>query len=483
MSGAATAECDRGIAAGARHRPCHHDRAILAATILASSLSFVDGSVVNVALPAIGHGLGANGAALQWVVNAYLLPLSALLLLGGAAGDRFGRRRLFVGGIILFTAASLLCAVAPALPVLIAGRTLQGIGSAMLMPNSLSILGSSFSGEARGRAIGAWAAAGAVAGALGPLAGGWLVDAAGWRFIFLINLPIAAGAIWLGLRFVPTDRKGGGAGLDWTGAALATLGLAGISWALTVWTAGLGRGQALWSGIMGAAALLLFVLAEARKGERALMPLGLFATRSFVGLSILTLLLYGALGGLFVALPWLLIQAGGYSAAKAGAALLPLPAVIAFGSRAMGALAARIGPRWPLTIGPLIVAAGFLLGTRIDPTASYWTTVLPPLLLVAMGMAGAVAPLTTAVMASTDAHHVGAANGFNSALARTGGLLATALLGGLLARHGAAVAGPFAGVSLAGAILAAGAGLAILLLYRSPDARHPHNLAREDRQK
>jgi EmrB/QacA subfamily drug resistance transporter len=471
MSGAATAECDRGIAAGAASRPCAHARAILAATILASSLAFVDGSVVNVALPAIGRGLGANGPALQWVVNAYLLPLSALLLLGGAAGDRFGRRRLFVGGILLFTAASLLCAAAPTLPWLIAGRALQGIGSAMLMPNSLAILGSAFSGEARGRAIGAWAAAGAVAGALGPLAGGWLLDVVGWRTIFLINLPIAAGAVALALRFLEADRPAEGAGLDWTGAALATLGLAGVSWALTAWTAKLGGGQALASGIAGIVFLLLFLWEEARRGDRALMPLALFATRSFTGLSILTLLLYGALGGLFVALPWLLIQAGGYSAAAAGAALLPLPVAIALASRFMGALAARTGARWPLSIGPLVAAAGFALAARIQPASSYWTSVLPAMLLVALGMSGAVAPLTNAVMASTDARHVGAANGFNSALARTGGLLATALLGALLARRGAAVAAPFAGAALAGAVLAALSGLAILILYREPAGR------------
>lgn len=437
------------------------------ATILASSLSFVDGSVVNVALPTIGRSLGASAADLQWIVNGYLLPLSALLLLGGAAGDRYGRRRMFLWGIAAFALASVLCAAAPSLPWLIAGRVVQGASAALLMPNSLAILGASFEGEERGRAIGTWAAAGAVAGAIGPLIGGLLVDAVSWRAIFLINLPLAAGAIWLGWRFVPSAGDNGQGRLDWLGAALATLGLAGVTWGLTVLSGKLAIGGGEWAVGLGLAALLLFLLVEYRRGDRAMMPLSLFATSSYIGLSILTLLLYGALGGLFVVLPFLLIEAGHYSAIEAGAALLPLSIVIGAGSRFMGKLAGRIGPRWPLTIGPLMVAAGFALASRIQPGGSYWTSVLPPLVVIALGMAAAVAPLTTAVMSSVDTEHVGAANGSNSALARTGGLLATALLGSILSQRGDALAGAVSWASwfAAGACLVAGLA-ALLLLER-----------------
>lgn len=468
MTQALAAPCDTASAACNGGDAPERPGMVLAACIFASSLAFVDGSVVNVALPAIGDRLRASPAALQWVVNAYLLPLSALLLLGGAAGDRFGRRRMFLAGIAGFAVASVVCVVAPSLPVLIAGRALQGACSALLMPNSLAILGSSFEGEARGRAIGTWAAAGAAAGAVGPLLGGALVDFADWRAIFLINLPLAAAALWLGLRHVPRDRMDGGKPLDWLGAAIATAGLFGISWGLTLYSGG--EGGLAWAGA-GSVALLLFVLVEHRRGDRAMMPLALFGTRSFAGLSILTLLLYGALGGLFVLIPFMLIEAGGYSAVRAGAALLPLPLLLAGASRFMGLVAARIGPRWPLTVGPAIVAGGFALASTIDPNGSYWTEVLPPLLLIAIGMAGAVAPLTTAVMNSVDAEHAGAANGFNSALARTGGLLATALLGGVLAQRGAALVDSVGQAAWAGAAACLTAAVAALFLLEADRIR------------
>jgi EmrB/QacA subfamily drug resistance transporter len=407
------------MAQSAAPRPCPNQRLTLVASILASSLAFVDGSVVNVALPAMGRDLGAEASGLQWIVNAYLLPLSALLLLGGAAGDKFGRRRLFLLGIALFALASMLCALATSLLPLIAGRALQGVASAMLMPNSLALLGAAFSGEQRGRAIGTWAAAGAIAGALGPLLGGWLVEASGWRAIFLINLPLCAGALWLGWRFVGESREGKQAPLDWLGVGVATAGLALLTWGLTVLTGEAGGGGGWIGTVAGLAALLLFLFIERSRGERAIMPLAMFGTASFAGLTILTFFLYAALGGLFVLLPYVLIELRGYSPVEAGAALLPLPAVIGLGSRAMGAVAARTGPRLPLTIGPLIVAAGFALATRIGADGSYWENVFPALLVIAIGMAGAVAPLTTAVMASVDGDHVGTANGFNSAVARS----------------------------------------------------------------
>ncbi|WOF43071.1 MFS transporter [Sphingopyxis indica] len=466
------APCDAAMAATAARKATRHSGAILVATILASSLSFVDGSVVNVGLAAIGNELRASPADLQWVVNAYLLPLSALLLLGGAAGDLYGRRRMFLWGVGAFGVASILCAAAPSLGWLIVGRAVQGISAAMLLPNSLASLGAAFTGEERGKAIGTWAAAGAAAGAIGPLVGGALIDLVGWRAIFLVNLPLVLGALWLGARYLPESHGEGGSKLDWPGAILATIGLGALTWGLTILSGQAAMRGGGWAVAIGATALLLFIWAERKRGDRAMMPLGLFATRSYIGLSILTLLLYGALGGLFVLLPFLLIEAGGYSAVQAGAALLPLSIVIGLASRAMGTLAARIGPRLPLTIGPLIVAGGFLLLSRVDPNGSYWTSVMPGLLVVAIGMAGAAAPLTTAVMNSVDERHVGAANGANSALARTGGLVATALVGSVIASRGAVLVHEVAVASLVAAAMSAAAGCAALLLLE-PERMEP----------
>jgi EmrB/QacA subfamily drug resistance transporter len=474
MSTAIAAPCDGGTAALQSARRCPHRGWTLAASILASSLSFVDGSVVNVALPAIGAGLHAHASGLQWTVNGYLLPLSALLLLGGAAGDRFGRRRLFLAGIALFALASALCAMAPSLELLLAGRALQGIASAMLMPNSLALLGAAFAGEARGKAIGTWAAAGAVAGAVGPVLGGWLVGAVGWRSIFLVNLPLCAGALWLGWRYVAESSEETRSPLDWLGVATATFALGAITWGLTVLSGASGQEtEGLASTGVGTAALFAFLAIERRRGERAIMPLALFGTASFAGLTLLTFFLYAALGGLFVALPFVLIELRGYSPVAAGAALLPLPAVIALGSRLMGRVAAGTGPRLPLTIGPAIVAAGFALAARIGGGGSYWTTVFPALTLIAIGMAGAVAPLTTAVMASVDKDHVGTANGFNSAVARTGGLIATALLGAVLASRGPALGDAFVTAAFVAAGAAAVAGLAALFLLKPHEMRTP----------
>ncbi len=425
---------------------------VLATCILASSLAFVDGSVVNVGLPAIGRDLNAGAGALQWVVNAYLLPLSALLLLGGAAGDRFGRRSLLIVGITLFAAASLACAFAPNLALLLAGRMFQGAGAAMLMPNSLAILGATFSGEKKGRAIGVWAATGAAMGALGPVLGGWLIDTVGWRAIFFLNLPLACGAVLLARRFVPQDVPRRDRPLDAWGGLLATAGLAAATWALTV-----GSGPAGWTAAALTAAALAAVLmagflgVERRMGDAAMTPFALFGSRAFVGLTLLTLLLYGALGGLFVLLPFLLISAAGYSATQAGAALLPLPLMLSLLSPTMGSLSGRIGPRLPLVVGPLVVAGGFALLTRIDGRAGYWTQVLPALLVIAVGLSGAVAPLTTAVLGSVDNDHTGSASGLNSAVARTGGLIATALVGTVLSARGAGLLVEFHLAALVGA--------------------------------
>ncbi|WP_419728986.1 MFS transporter [Lichenicola sp.] len=463
MTSLAQSQCDR-TAVHARAEPVQapYPRLVLATCILASSLAFVDGSVVNVALPAIGHALDAPASGLQWIVNGYLLPLSALLLLGGAAADRWGRRPLLLAGILLFGLASLACALAPGLPTLVAARILQGCGAAMLMPTSLAVLGDTFSGEARGRAIGIWAATGAIAGAVGPMLGGVLVDTVGWRAVFLINLPLAGAALVLARRAIPATPASTVRKLDLSGALFATAGLGLVSWALTEGSGRLGWSASVAGGAgVGVIALLLFLVVERRRGDAAMMPLAMFGSTSFTGLTLLTLLVYGALGGLFVLLPFVLIQAGGYSAAMAGAALLPLPLLLAVLSPLAGSMAGRVGPRLPLTIGPAIVAAGFVMMLRISPPVSYWTDVLPALLTVSIGLAGAVAPLTSAVLGSVGADYTGSASGLNSAVARTGGLVATALIGPVLAATGSALVGAFhvatlcaAGSCLAGALAA-----------------------------
>jgi EmrB/QacA subfamily drug resistance transporter len=455
VSLALPAPCDGAAPSEKCRGAVRHPRLVLATCILASSLAFIDGSVLNVALPAIGRSFEAATAEVQWVINAFTLPLTALLLLGGAAGDLYGRRGVMIGGIALFTAASLLCAAAPSLEIFLAGRALQGLGAALLLPNSLAILSAAFSGEEKGRAVGTWAAAGAIAGAVAPMLGGWLVDNAGWPFIFLLNLPIAAGAVLLGWLCVPESANEERPPPDWLGALLGTLALGGLTWGLTAWSASdrLDGPTAAWLGA-GAALAIAFLWAEHRRGGEAMVPLGMFGARAFVGLTLYTFLLYGALGGLMLLLPYTLIEAGGYSAAAAGAALLPLPIIIALGSPMMGKAAARIGPRWPLTAGPLLVAGGFALALRIGGDGSYWTEVLPAIAAISAGMAIAVAPLTTAVLSAVEESHVGTASGLNSAVARGGGLIAVALLGIVLSRQGAALVDGFHGAALAGAAIA-----------------------------
>ena len=397
----------------------------------------MDGSVTNVALPAIRDSYGAGAQQVQWVVNAYLLPLSALLLLGGALGDHFGRRRLLVLGTSAFGVSSLVCALAPSLPLLLAARAAQGVGAALLLPNSLALLNAAFSGEKRGRAVGIWASAGAAAAAIAPLIGGWLVGTVGWPAIFYINLPLAAGAIVLALRFVGESREPGAGRTDYAGALLATLGLGGLTYALTLWSA---TRQFTSSAVLalaaGAALLGAFLWIEYRRGLRAMMPLGLFVSRCFSGLNLLTFLLYGAFGAAMLLIPYVLITSGGYSPVRAGLAMLPLPILMTALSPTMGSLAARTGPRLPLTIGPLVVAAGLCLAVLAEQGSRYWTGIFPMILISAAGMTIAVAPLTSSVLGSVEERHVAMASGFNSAVARTGGLIATALLGSVLASKG-----------------------------------------------
>ena len=446
----------------------------LAATVLASSLSFVDGSVLNVALPAIRAAYQAGAAEVQWVVNAYLLPLSALLLLGGALGDVYGRRRLLVAGTFLFAAASLVCALAPSLELLLAARGAQGIGAALLLPNSLALLNAAYEGEKRGRAVGIWAAAGAAAAAVAPLIGGWLVDSVGWPAIFYINLPLAAGAILLALLFVTESRDSGDGRTDYGGALLVTAGLGAATYGLTLWSSSARfDATAIGAIVAGLVLLVVFLRVEQQRGTKAMMPTSLFTDRCFAGLNLMTLLLYGAFGAVMLLVPYVLIEAGGYSPVEAGLALLPLPILLTFGSPIMGQLSERIGPHLPLTIGPIIAGAGMLLGLRIQSEASYWTTVLPAMAVMALGMAIAVAPLTSAVLGSVEEKHVAMASGFNSAVARVGGLVATALLGVVLSKEGEKLIPGFHGALVASAVAAAAASLIAWISLRSSQSPRP----------
>lgn len=451
--------------ARARERSRADPHWTLAACVLASSLSFVEGSVLNVALPAIRASYGAGAAEVQWVVNAYLLPLSALLLLGGALGDHYGRRRLLVIGTSLFAVTSLLCALAPSLPVLLAARAAQGIGAALLLPNSLALLNAAFEGEKRGRAVGIWAAAGAAAAAIAPLIGGWLVDHVGWPAIFYINLPLAFGAILLALRFVTESREKGAGRTDYAGAFLITAGLGGITYALTLWSAnGRWGTAAIAAGVAGIVLCAGFVLVEQRRGQRAMMPLGLFGDRCFTGLNLLTLLLYGAFGAAMLLIPYVLITSGGYSPVQAGLAMLPLPILMTSVSPTMGSVASRIGPRLPLTIGPVVVGLGMLLSRMIEPDSNYWVGAFPTILVLALGMTVAVAPLTSSVLGAVEERHVAMASGFNSAVARLGGLIATALLGSVLGQEGDALFAGFHAAMFAAAAVAATAGIVALTM-------------------
>jgi EmrB/QacA subfamily drug resistance transporter len=425
-------------------------------------LSFVEGSVLSVALPAIRESYGAGAQEVQWVVNSYLLPLSALLLLGGALGDHFGRRLLLVVGTGIFALTSLICALAPSLSVLLAARAAQGVGAALLLPNSLALLNAAFAGEQRGRAVGIWAASGAAMAAVAPLRGGWLVDNVEWPAIFYINLPLALGAILLALRFVEESRETGAGRTDYAGAFLATAGLGGLTYALTLWSAtGRFTVQAVIAAVAGVALTIAFLLVERGRKSRAMMPLDLFGNRCFSGLNLLTFLLYGAFSAAMLLIPYVLITSGGYSPVQAGLAMLPLPILMTSTSPYMGSLAARIGPRIPLTIGPLVVGGGMVLAWLMRPDTSYWSGAFPTILVMAAGMTIAVAPLTSSVLGSVEEKHVAMASGFNSAVARTGGLIATALLGAVLASQGQRLFAGFhwamtvsAGVAAAASIVA-----------------------------
>jgi EmrB/QacA subfamily drug resistance transporter len=403
-------------------------RWVLAVAVLGSGMAFLDGTVVNVALPDIGRDFDASTSSLQWILNGYLLTLASLILLGGSLGDRYGRRRIFVLGTGLFTAASLLCAIAPNAELLVVARLLQGIGGALLTPGSLAMIESSFRPGDRARAIGAWSGLGGVATALGPLLGGYLVDAVSWRAIFLINLPLGVFVIAMASRHVPETRDPTTSGhLDFAGATLAGFGLAGTTYAL-IEAPGKGASPlVLLAGIAGVAALVAFLLGE-RRSANPMMPLEMFASRQFSAANLVTFVVYAALGGVFFLLVAFLQISLGYSPIAAGAASLPVTALMLLLSARSGALAQRIGARIPLTIGPLVIAVGLLMMTRIDPGDSYVSTVLPAVIVFGLGLTLVVAPVTATVLAAADARHSGIASGINNAVSRVAGLLAVAVL-------------------------------------------------------
>ena len=458
-------------------------RWVIVAAVLGSGVVFLDGTVVNVALPAVSADLDASVRGLQWMLDGYLVTLSALLLLGGSAGDRYGRRRVFVIGLAGFVAASVLCGLAPDIGFLVAARALQGVAGALLVPASLSIISATFAASDRGRAIGAWSGLAAVAGAAGPLLGGWLVDAGSWRLIFFLNVPVAAAAAWIAARHVPETRDDEAGPLDLPGAALVSIGIALVAYALIEH----GRGPvSLAAGGAGVVALAAFLAVEQRRDD-PMLPLSLFRSRQFSGANLTTFAVYGALGAALFLVVLRLQVTLGYSALEAGMALLPFTGLMLLLSARVGALAQRVGPRPPMTVGPLLAAVGLGLFSRIGPGDGYVADVLPAATLFGLGMTVTVAPLTSAVLGAVDPRRAGIASGVNNAVARLAGLLGIAVVPAVAGIGGGGAGdlarsldrGYPAALRLSAAVCAAGAVIAWLLVREAAPVRpvtHPDAL-------
>jgi EmrB/QacA subfamily drug resistance transporter len=449
----------------------------VAATVLGSGMAFLDGTVVNVALPSISEDLGASVTGLQWIVNAYLVTLSALLLLGGSLGDRYGHRTVFVAGAAVFTVASVLCGFAPTTGFLIAARTLQGVGGAMLVPGSLAIIAATFHPDDRGRAIGAWSGLAGVASSLGPFLGGWLIDSVSWRLVFLINVPLAAATIWISIRHVPDTRSSLHAPIDIPGAALITVALAGISYAAIDH----GSGAAIIAAVVGAIALVGFLVVEHRS-THPMLPLRLFRSPQFTGTNLTTLAVYAGLGGGLFLLVLRLQVSLGYSALEAGASLVPFTIIMLVLSPFAGQLGQRVGARIPLTVGPIVASVGLFMLSGLGVGDSYVRDVLPGVIVLSLGMAITVAPLTAAVLGSVGDEMAGVASGVNNAVARFASMLAVAALPGLA---GIATGGSLAesidsgyqtALRIAAVVTAVGGVVAAFLVGRTAEVRptaHP----------